>query len=202
MTTVEGTAFAYSAEQWDEVAGAIPATMAADIDLMLTVRQKLEEAASDYLAMKQHQRKRFAKGSLTVRTLRARDQIKAALDYAAATDNAPLKAVLGDALRTMDATTQVKALDMLRLSRKGRSDPDRDLLHLRVLTTWTNDLAGALTVGRSNSGRRKANSPATRFLIAVLKPLVVIGPEAAEKIIEAERAGLARVRRLIGDTVT
>ena len=80
---------------------------------------------------------------------------------------------------------------MLRLSRKGRTDPPRDLLNHLVLKVWTDKLKEPLTTGRPNSAatgkRREANSPGVRFLIAALKPLIEIGPEAAEVIIEKQR---------------
>ncbi len=187
--------FEYSAEQWSVVVGTIPAATAADADAMLA-RQKLEAAATGYLTLAHHHRIRFAKAAPAKVTLRVHDQIKAAIDYADKTANSLLKIPLQEALKVMYATTQVEAFAMLRLSRKGRTDPARDLLNYLILNVWTSELKGKLTTGRSASaGRRAANSPANRFLIAALKPLLVIGPEAAEKIIEAERQRRAGLKK-------
>jgi hypothetical protein len=201
----DSTAFEYNAEQWSVIVGTFPVTKAADVDLMLTVRQQLEAAATGYSTLKHRHRVRFAKGSPAKLMLQARDHIRAALDYAERTDNTPLKGDLGKALKTMYETTPVEGFDMLRLSRKGRTDSARDLLHQLVLRVWTDTLAGALTTGRksdASSGKREANSPVVRFLIAAIKPLgVEIGPEAAEKIVEKEkndrkRAAQERRKRL------
>lgn len=190
----------YGGEQWSAIVGTISPAKAADADLMLTVHQQLEAAASGFLTQTRQHRGRFAKGSPAKLMLQARDHIQAALDYAEKTDNAPLKGDLGEALMTMHATTLVEGFDILRLSRKGRTDPARDLLHHLVLKVWTDRLAGALTTGRKSGaspGKREANSPAIRFLIATLEPLVPIKPETAKKIVEAEKNERAALQKQI-----
>jgi hypothetical protein len=100
------------------------------------------------------------------------------------------KTSLDEAFKTLYATTKVHGLDGLSLSRKGRVDVPRELLnHVVLRKVWTQELNGKLTTWRANSatGKRQANSPAVKFLIAALRPLFVVGPERAEKIIEAER---------------
>jgi hypothetical protein len=158
---------------------------------MVAVHQQLETAAAGYLTLTRQHRGRFAKGSPARLMLQAQDQLRAVLDYAEKTGNTPWKDDLEKALKTMRETTLVEGFDMLRLSRKGRTDPDRDLLHHFVLRVWTDTLSETLTTGRksniSSSGKREANSPAIRFLVAALNPLVPIRPEAAEKIVEKEK---------------
>jgi hypothetical protein len=195
VTNKQGsTAFEYNAKQWIAILGTVSPTQAADDALMLTVRQQLETAASGYLTLTHRHRTRFAKGSPAKQMLLAYDQIKAALDYAERTGNAPLKSILETALTIMGITTMVEGFDMMRLSHRRRADPARDLLHHLVLKAWTDTLAGGLTTGRksdaSPGNKREANSPAIRFLVAALKPLgIEIRPEMAKKLIEAEKKG-------------
>jgi hypothetical protein len=111
----------YGGEQWSAIVGTISPAKAADADLMLTVHQQLEAAASGFLTQTRQHRGRFAKGSPAKLMLQARDHIQAALDYAEKTDNAPLKGDLGEALKTMHATTLVEGFDILRLSRNPSS---------------------------------------------------------------------------------
>jgi hypothetical protein len=190
--TVKPKPVEYSPEQWSAVAATVPAELAADSDLMISARQQLEAALSGYQNMTDAYGRRFAKGSPARAAQQARDNIQAAIEYAEATNNVVLKTRLDEALKIIYATTHVEAFDMLAESRKGRSDAARDLLNHLILKVWTRELKGTLTTGRANSaaGKRQANSPAVRFLIAALKPLFVIGPERAEKIVEAERTQL------------
>jgi hypothetical protein len=177
--------FAYSAQQWAAVLATIPPAKAADADLMLIVRQQLETAVRGCLTIMHH-----LKESPGKQTMQAHDQIKAALDYAEKTGNTPLKADLETALETMYATTQVASYEEMRLMRKGRKDPGREVFHHVVLKIWTVRLGGALTTGRKSDAsrsKREADSPAIRFLIATLKPLAAIGPEAAKKIVKAHK---------------
>jgi hypothetical protein len=181
----------YGGEPWNAIVGTVSPAKAADADLMVTVHQQLETAAAGYLTLTRQHRGRFAKGSPARLMLQAQDQLRAVLDYAEKTGNTPWKDDLEKALKTMRETTLVEGFDMLRLSRKGRTDPARNLLHHFVLRVWTDTLSETLTTGRksniSSSGKREANSPAIRFLVAALNPLVPIRPEAAEKIVEKEK---------------
>ena len=180
----------YGGEPWNAIVGTVSPAKAADADLIVTMHQQLETAAAGYLTLTRQHRgglQRIAREAM----LQAQDQLRAVLDYAEKADNTPWKDDLEKALKTMRETTLAEGFDMLRLSRKGRTDPARDLLHHFVLRVWTDTLSETLTTGRksniSSSGKREANSPAIRFLVAALNPLVPIRPEAAEKIVEKEK---------------
>jgi hypothetical protein len=185
---------------WGGVVGAIPPEKAANAGLMLKVRGELEIALNGCLTMERAYSIRFAAGSRAREALRAHGQIKAALAYAEKTNNAPLIGSLCESLKIMITTTQVDGLISLQASRKGRNDPPRRWLCHAILKVWTDTLMAPLTTGRRNDasgGKRGANSPVIRFLIAVLSPRAPIGPEAAEKAVERERTERERLRREI-----
>jgi len=98
--------------------------------------------------------------------LQARDHIQAALDYAEKTDNTPLTGDLGKALKTMHATTLVEGFDILRLSRRGRTDPARSVAPFRIesLDRHADGSANHRTKERRFApGKREANSRPSGF---------------------------------------
>lgn len=192
----------YGGEKWNAIVGTVSPTQASDPDLMRTTHEQIETAAGGYLTQICQHRIQFTKGSPARLAPQARDHITAALDYAEKTGNAPLKDSLETTLKIMDATTSADGWDMRRLSRKGRADPPRALLYHSILSIWIDTLAGTLTTGRTSGGapgKREANSPAIRFLIAALEPLFTISREAAKKIVENEKRERARARKLIAE---
>jgi hypothetical protein len=178
--------FAYSTQEWGAVLATIPAAKAADADLMLTVRRRLEEAASDYHALTFHHRRRFPKGkpSPTVAWKRRRRLIARAL--AGVEPTLPGAASYVEHLREAHrlAEAQVVAYEMRGRGHKGTVNPERDMFYEKVLGVWARDLDGALTTASRTTG-----SAAIRFFALAVGPVVdrPIKREAIAKIIIAER---------------
>jgi hypothetical protein len=176
-------------DQWQVILRAVPETRLAAADLD-AARPEFNEAASDYFALVFYHRTGFAKDSpLKVWRKRSANIAAAMLDGVQAT-NLSYRHHLNEARKFADAA--VTAFEMQGNAHKGRKSPERDWLHSRLLSIWTTRFNGKLTTGRPSNakdGERAANSPALRFLLAALEPVLLddmIGAEAAEKIIEAE----------------
>jgi hypothetical protein len=113
---------------------------------------------------------------------------------------------LDKALNFADAA--VAAFEMQGSTHKGRKSPERDWLYSRLLSIWTERFKGKLTTGRRSDekpGKRVANSPALRFLLAALGLVFhreMIGAEAAEKIIEAEIRRRKRMPEMVQSWIT
>lgn len=180
--------FNYSDDEWRAVVASIPK---ANVDLD-SKRKQIEFMVSDFIAMSHHQRERFADGSTAKGTIRARDNITAALAFAETTRNQPLQASLKQALNILTETTHVEAFEILAKAHKGRSDPALALLYDRLLHFWTAALNGKLTTARSGGVK---TSPAIRFLVASLSPVHPIKPETAATIVERERIRRTRIAR-------
>jgi len=185
-------------DQWKVVLGAVSETQLAHADHD-AARAEYNEAASDYLALFFFHRARFAKGSPVGAWRKRRKNIVAAmLDNVQAT-NLSYQYHLDKALDFADAA--VAASEMQGHAHKGRKSPERDWLYSRLLNIWTTRFNGKLTTGRPSNekaGKRVANGPALRFLLAALGPVLrddMIGAEAAEKIIKAEK----RRRKLLAE---
>lgn len=182
--------------QWKAILGAVPETQLTHADLD-AARAEFNEAVSDYLALVFYHHARFAKGSPLKAWRKRRSNIIAAmLDDVQAT-NLSYRYHMTEALYFADAA--VAAFKMKSNAHKGRRSPERDWLHIRLLSIWTARFNGKLTTGRpsgAKAGKRVANSPAVRFLLAALVPVLrddMIGAEAVEKIIKAE---IGRRKRL------
>lgn len=189
--------FRYSAAQWSEIIAQVPSVLADDAALLREARKQLETALGGYLTMTAAHKARFAKGSSANSMLGVLNQIRDALHYAEAAGNALVAGHLNAALQAMLSSTHVEALEMLAHAHRGNSDPARQLLYDIVLRTWTGPLKGSLKASRPSSGDRKreANSPAVRFFVAAVAPLIKIGREGAERIVEATKAEHEKRRR-------
>ncbi|WP_339033397.1 hypothetical protein WHZ78_16675 [Bradyrhizobium symbiodeficiens] len=186
--------FRYSAEQWSEIMAQVPAALADDASLVREVRTSLETALGGYLTMTAAHKSRFARGSPANSMLGAFNQIRETLHYAEATGNALVAGHLNAAHQAMLSSTHVEALEMLAHAHRGNNDPARQLLYDIVLRTWTGPLGGSLKVSRPSSGHRKreATGPAVRFLVAAVAPVISIGREGAERIVEAAKSEAPR----------
>jgi hypothetical protein len=175
--------------QWEVILGAVPETQLALADLDVA-RAEYNEAASDNLAQVFFHRARFAKGSPVGVWRKRRKNIQAAMLDEVQAKKLPYQYHLSQALEFADAA--VAAFEMQGHAHKGRKSPERSWLYCRLLNIWTTRFNGKLTTGRPSNekpGKRVANSPALRFLLAALGPVLrddMIGAEAAEKIIKAE----------------
>jgi hypothetical protein len=187
-------------DQWKVVLGAVPQAQLAHADLD-AARAEFNEAASDYLALVFYHRARFAKGSPVGAWRKRRKNIVAALLDDVQATNLSYQYHLGKALDFGDAA--VAACEMQGNAHKGRKSPERNWLYSRLLNIWIRRFNGKLTTGRPSNekpGRRVANSPALRFLLAALGPVLrddMIGAEAAEKIIKAEMRRRKRLPEMV-----
>lgn len=168
---------------------AVPETLLVRADLD-AVREEFNEAGSDCRALIHFYHARFAKGSPAKAWRKRRRHIDAALLDIEQAINLSYQYHLNKAKYFADAA--IAAFEMQGEIHKGRRSPERDWLYSRLLSIWTTQFNGKLTTGRPSNakpGKRVANSPAIRFLLAALTPILrddMIGAEAAEKIIKAE----------------
>jgi hypothetical protein len=187
-------------DQWKVVLGAVPETQLANADHD-AARAEYNEAASDYLALVFYHRAWFATGSPVGAWRKRRKNIRAAMLDDAQAINSSYQYHLNKALEFADAA--VAAFEMQGHAHRGRKSPERSWLYCRLLNIWTTRFNGKLTTGRPSNekpGKRVANSPALRFLLAALGPVLrddMIGAEAAEKIIEAEIERRKRLREMV-----
>jgi hypothetical protein len=183
-------------DQWSAVLATVPEELLAPADLDTdqrahgradAARGEFNEAASDYLAFAFYHRARFAEDSPVKAWRKRRKGLEAALQGIDGPD--PYWLWVSKALHFAKAA--VVACEMEGSIHHGRS-PERDWLYSRLLELWTKRFNGKLTTGRPGNtkpGKRAANSPAIRFLLAALTPILrddMIGAEAVKKIIQAE----------------
>jgi hypothetical protein len=174
-------------DQWKVVLAVIPKALLARANLD-AARMDYNESASDYLCLTFYHQARFAKGSPAKLWRRGRKHIEAALTGIEADSSLSYQADLRAALRFAESATV--AFEMEGTTHHG-SRPERDGLYHRLLSMWTR-LGSDLRTGRpgpEEKGKRTADGPTIRFLLAALMPILrddMIGAEAAEKIIEAE----------------
>jgi len=184
-------------DQWNAVLAAVAELPLLSPDDFDATRGEYNDAASDYLALAFHHHARFAKGSPAKIWRKKRKHILAALLLdAERSTSLSFEFHLKEALHIADAA--VVAFEMEGTLHTGRRNPERDWLYNRLMGIWTRHFGGKLTTGRTTdkeTGKQVATSPAIRFLLAALTPILrddMIGAEAIEKIIEAE---IARQKR-------
>lgn len=193
--------WACAADQWQTVLGAAGPGVAllaqADLD---AAREEFNEAASDYRALIFHHRARFVKDedSPALAWRKRRKRLEAALQGTDEDANAVFRLLVNQAIDYADAA--IAGYEMEGSTHHGRS-PERDRLYSRLLEIWTKRFEGPLTTGRSPGGKRVADSPAIRFLLATLAPILdaddMIGPEAAKKIVDAEIKRRAQMPEMV-----
>jgi hypothetical protein len=175
-------------DQWKAILGAVPEALLAHADLD-AAREEFNQAGSDYLALIFYHRARFAKSSPVKAWRKRREHIIAAMLNDKQATNLSYRYHLKEALYFANAA--IAAFEMQGSAHKSRKSPERDWLHSRLLSIWKARFNGKLTTGRPSAAYavRVANSPAVRFLLAVLAPILrddMIGAEAADKIVKAE----------------
>jgi hypothetical protein len=189
-----------AADQWQGVLGKVSEALLAGADLDTALRE-YNEAASDYRALIFHYRARIAKGP-PVKAWRARrEHLEAALQGITRLNHPLYWLQVSRALHFANAA--IVACEMEGRTHHGRKSPERNWLYSRLLKIWTKRFKEELTTGRSKSagGKRGANSPAIRFLLAALAPILdaddMIKAEAAEKIVEAEIKRRAQMPEMV-----
>jgi hypothetical protein len=164
-----------------------------------TARQEYDEAASDYLALIFYHRARFAKGPPVIAWRRRRKHLEAALRGIDEDANLVFRLRVDSALEYVDGT--IAGYEIEGGVHRGRKSPERDWLYSRLLDIWAKRFNGTLTTGRPEDKPRVANSPAIRFLLAALTPILdsddMIGPEGAERIVEIEKARREQMPEMI-----
>jgi hypothetical protein len=182
-------------EQWGRVLDAVSPLLLAGMTpaALSIVRDQYTKAASDYLALIYYHNKRFAKGS-SRKLWQSRQTL---LTKFAPRDDEPATARYRDLLIELKREIDVHVLSFeMQGQAHWGNEPERDKLYYDLLKIWRAHFAGELTTAKphdkAKSGKRSADSPAIRYLVAALEPILrkTISPNTAANVIAAEKRRL------------